>query len=173
MRAHVAMLVAVVSSAWASTASAQPDDCPPGSIPKSEGSAQWCEPSVCDSDAQCRAGEVCKPMPLCVQIGTIVPAGATTARATGERLVATHRCGADKRCPDTTTCSEKSRCISRAQADKMGLLAPSASTASPEPAKKSCGCRVPGGSSEGSIGIVLALAGGSLAIQMRRRRRAG
>lgn len=177
MRARASIVFAAsiigIAPLYAERAHAQPGDCPVGSTQKSEGAFQWCEPSVCDSDAQCSAGEICKPIPLCVQVGAIKPTGAAMGDAGGQRLIATQRCGNDKACPDTTTCSEKSRCISRAQADKMGLLAPAAASSASsagtgEAPKKACGCSVPG--SSGGDRSVLWLACALAAVVGARRR---
>lgn len=173
----IAALVAATGTARVAHAQT---DCPPGSTQKSESGFTWCAPSVCDTDAQCGGGEVCRPIPLCVQVGKVDPKGAGMADA-GERLVATQRCGADKACPNTTVCSDKSRCISRDKADRLGLLAAAApggsasagadsATPSAEPAKKSCGCHVPGARSGEPLALALATLG-AVVIAARRRRR--
>ncbi|MBS2019747.1 MAG: hypothetical protein JST00_43190 [Deltaproteobacteria bacterium] len=150
------------------------DDCPAGSKYKTEGEFKWCEPTVCDSDAQCATGEVCRPVALCVQIGKV---DTKPGQDAGQRLITTQRCGEDKACPSTTVCTEKSRCVSRAQADKMSGLtvkaAPSASAggAGGEPAKKSCGCGVIGAHGGETFGLALGALGVALALARRGRRR--
>jgi hypothetical protein len=150
------------------------EECPLGSTPKSENGQTWCEPSVCDTDTQCPTGSICRPVPLCVEIGALDQAPGTKSDA-GQRLLVRQRCGADKTCPQRTTCSEKSRCITRAQADKAGLLTPSAAGsaaagATGEPPKKACGCHVPGTSGGDLAGAGLGMLG-ALAIVARRRTR--
>ncbi len=169
-------LVAIAGVVLAMPASAQTsqDECPPGAKVKTEGDFKWCEPTVCDSDAQCSAGEVCKPVALCVQIGKVE---AKPGQDGGSRLITTQRCGENQTCPNTTVCTEKSRCISRAQADRMGGITvkatPSASPmgagAGADGAKKSCGCHVPGGGAGHAAGLGAALAGLGLGRGRRRR----
>jgi MYXO-CTERM domain-containing protein len=148
-------------------------DCPPGSIAKSEGGFDWCEPSVCQNDGQCSPSEVCRPVALCMQVGSLQQDAATLGQA-GKRLVVTQRCAPDKKCPDTTTCSEMGRCLGKATAEKMGLLnsapAPSSSAPTGDASKKSsCGCDVPG-TTNGSLAFASVI-GVGLVITVRRRRR--
>jgi MYXO-CTERM domain-containing protein len=156
------------------TARAQ-EECPLGSTQKSESGATWCEPTVCDQDTQCPTGSVCRPVALCVEIGTLDQAGAKTDG--GQRLLVRQRCGADKSCPQKTTCSDKGRCITRAQAEKAGLTAVAAAGdaggtgAATDAPKKACGCHVPGTSGGERGGAALALLG-LVAIGARRRSRA-
>lgn len=130
---RAALPFVVVSFVTFNSPAARADDanCPAGSRQKTEAGLTWCEPSVCEADANCGTGEVCRPVALCVEIGTM------TGDA-GQRLMVRQRCGADKSCPQTTTCSDMRRCVSRADAEKMVAQAPPA-----EPAKHSCGCEVP------------------------------
>lgn len=150
------------------------DDCPAGSIPKSEEGFSWCEPTVCGAAAPCGANEVCRSVPLCLQVGSVGHDAATVAGDAGKRLVATQRCAPDKSCPSTTTCSDLPRCISKAVAEKMGVLADPATASSTnaggsETGKKSaCGCDVPG-HAHGSAGV--ALAGLVVAAALGRRAR--
>lgn len=164
---------ALTLSSVATTARAD-DECPPGAKYKTEGEFKWCEPSVCDNDAQCATGEVCKPVSLCVQIGRVE---AKPGQDAGSRLIAMQRCGEDKLCPNTTVCSEHARCVSRAQADKMAAITVKASpsgSAAPtgsEPAKKSCGCSVVGSRGGELAGLGLAAAAVAFAFARRSRRR--
>jgi MYXO-CTERM domain-containing protein len=159
----------------ARSASAQ-EECPLGSTQKSEGGSTWCEPTVCDQDTQCPTGSVCRPVALCVEIGTLDQAPGTKSDA-GQRLLVRQRCGADKSCPQKTTCSDKGRCITRAQADKAGLTASPAAggdagaSGAPEAPKKACGCHVPGTSGGELGGGALAMLG-IIAVGARRRSRA-
>ena len=146
------------------------DSCPLGSTEKTEAGFTWCEPSVCDGAAACPPGSVCRPVPLCVEIGTL-DAGSPG----GARLLVRQRCGANKSCPQNTTCSEKDRCVTRAQADKAGLLVLTDAGAAPAaegaaaPKKSACGCSTPGahlGEGEGGVPALLAL----VALGARRRR---
>jgi len=170
------VVVSVVLGA-AGSAHAQ-EECPLGSTQKSESGQTWCEPTVCDQDEQCPTGSVCRPVALCVEIGTLDQAPGVKTDA-GQRLLVRQRCGADKSCPQRTTCSDKGRCITRAQAEKAGLTAsPSAGDAGAaarggEPApKKACGCDVPGSSGGELGGAALAMLG-AVAIGARRRTRSG
>lgn len=148
------------------------DDCPPGSMPKAEGGFEWCEPSICESDGQCRDGEVCRPLPLCVQVGQVGAGGVKDGGAA--RLVATQRCAPDKSCPATTVCADKSRCVARTTADRLGLLTSAdldaGARAAAEPAKRSaCGCRTAGSGGGSTAAFALGLAGLGLAVARRRR----
>jgi MYXO-CTERM domain-containing protein len=154
-------------------------DCPPGSTAKSEGGFTWCEASVCLNDGSCRPDEVCRTVPLCVQVGKVETGGPAVTKDGGTpRLVATGRCGPNKTCADSTTvCLEGGRCLARTVADKMGLLTPvaaPAASAPPEakPAGKSCGCRAAGtdGATGSSAGVVTALGLALLASARRARR---
>lgn len=171
LRTALALFTMTVLTASATTAHAD-DPCPLGSTERREADLTWCEPSICDADISCPKGSVCRPVPLCVEIGAVDGGG----EAGGARLLVRQRCGLNKACPQNTTCSEKSRCITLAQADKAGLttLSPNASatpTTSDAPPKKACGCDVPGSSrNTGGAGVLLALAG-VVAISARRRAR--
>jgi uncharacterized protein (TIGR03382 family) len=160
-------IVAVAKTAYAA------DDCPPGSVYKSQEGYSWCEPTVCENDGQCSTSEVCRPVALCMQVGALT-AGAAALGDASKRLVVTQRCAPDKTCPQTTVCSDMKRCVSKAAAEKMGLLtqssAPPASSAPTGAEKKSCGCEAVGSKTNGAG--VLAVAFG-LSIAMLRRRRQG
>jgi MYXO-CTERM domain-containing protein len=159
------------------------DECPLGSVLRTENAQTWCEPTVCDVDSQCPTGSLCRPVPLCVEVGVLEPGAAPAAAAAkddaGPKLMVRQRCGADKSCPQRTTCSEKSRCITRAQAERAGLLTAGAASGAAstgttgtssagEPAKKSCGCRAAGsrGGERDATALVLL---GMIAIVARRR----
>lgn len=146
-------------------------DCPAGTKKKSEGANDWCEPSVCANDAQCLPGEVCKPVPLCVEIGTLK--GSATQPDAGQRLMARQKCGPDRSCPASTSCLDGNRCLSKADAEKMGLLgaaaAPSASAGAASGETKKCGCRVAGAPSSSTYALLAGAVG--IALLARRRRR--
>jgi hypothetical protein len=149
-------------------------ECPLGSVMKTDNGQTWCEPTVCEVDHQCPTGSVCRPVPLCVEVGVLEQSPATSDDA-GQKLMVRQRCGADKSCPQRTTCSDKSRCITRAQAEKANLLAPAGAASAapaPEPPKKACGCHVPGaaGGQVGGAGLAML---GAIAIGARRRARSG
>jgi MYXO-CTERM domain-containing protein len=162
MRALLTVLTALSLVLASSPALADEANCPAGSMQKTEEGATWCEPTVCETDTQCGSGEVCSPVPLCVEVGTLKPSGAKLGGDAGQRLMARQKCGADKSCPQATTCSDMKRCVSRASAERMN--APTAPTEAP---KKSCGCRVAGAPTSG---LGLALAGVALALAAARRR---
>src|SRR5687768_3138511 len=82
---------------------ASADDCPAGSKLKSEGGFSWCEPSVCLNDGNCSPSEVCRPVPLCVEVGKLDER--TSTKDAAQKLVATQRCAPDDTCPSTQTCS--------------------------------------------------------------------
>ena len=164
------ILVAMLGTARVAHAE---DLCPLGSIEKKEGDFTWCEPSVCDTDSTCSTGSICRPVSLCVEVGQL------DAGSGGSRLLARQRCGEGGSCPQNTTCSAKSRCITKTQADKAGLLSASAkgSSAAPapstDPPKKACGCDVPGSRRGGELaGGVLAMLGLVVIGARRRARRA-
>lgn len=167
-------VAALTLSMMPSTARAE-GDCPPGSVHKSEDGFSWCEPTVCTNDGQCGPNEVCRKVGLCMEVGTLANAASVDA---GKRLVVTQRCAPDKTCPQTQTCSDLTRCVSRSDAQKMGILhleaAPSA-TAAPgsavEPKKSACDCNAVG-ASHGSAGAALAGAGAVVVVLRQRRRRA-
>lgn len=169
--ARVVTLVAFVPSA------AYADDCPAGSKSKSEGGFTWCEPSVCMNDGNCSPSEVCRPVPLCVEVGKL--GEQNSVKDAAQKLVATQRCAPDETCPSTQTCSKMSRCVSKAEAEKMGMAtAPGASASAAPPAggeakKSSCGCIVVGERARGADGAALAgLVLGLAAIGSRRIHRA-
>jgi hypothetical protein len=173
----VSVAMIAISISLSSVARAD-EECPLGSVSKSESGETWCEPTVCDSDTQCPTGSLCRPIPLCVEIGTL-PQAPGTKSAAGQRLLVRQRCGADKSCPQRTTCSEKSRCITRAQAERANLLSVPAAGASASAAtastdvpstKKACGCSVPGRST-GDLGAAALALLGVAVIRARRRSR--
>jgi len=173
-RLSLLTLVLLAISCLARSAHAE-DQCPLGSTEKTEAGFTWCEPSVCDADNQCATGSVCRPVPLCVEVGA-VDAG-KAGSAAGARLLARQRCGANKSCPQNTICSEKSRCITLAQADKAGLTTTASASASASPAagdapKKACGCDVPGTRGGELAGSLLAIVGlAAMGTRRRTRRR--
>lgn len=151
-----------------------PTDCPPGSVGKVSGAFAFCEPSVCIHDGNCAPGEVCRNVPLCVEVGTLADSG----QKGEDRLMATQRCGAGGSCPSSQTCSTKDRCLSKEKAQKLGLLETPAAAASsssaasaPEAKKSSCGCDVPGATTEGRAPFQLALVGAAIGAVLARRRR--
>jgi len=171
MRGHALTITGLVlfstvaaRSAWA----APPTDCPPGSVGKDENGFQWCEPTVCVTDADCNdKSKVCRPMALCVEVGTL----AAEAGAGPKRLVVRSQCApSDKKCPSQTTCLEGNRCMGTADAERMGLLVDAGTTAE-APRKSVCGCSLPGAKTE-SHGAFGALALGAVALLRRRQRRA-
>ncbi|MCW5838156.1 MAG: hypothetical protein KIS78_37540 [Labilithrix sp.] len=175
-------LFAVVSLSSTSTSTARAeDDCPPGSVHKTEDGFTWCEPTVCTNDGQCKPNEVCRPVSLCLQVGALADAASEDA---GQRLVVTQRCVAGrvpdepKSCPQKQTCSEMSRCVTKAAAEKMGLLATSAPSApadagGAEAKKSSCGCDVVGGRTPRAEALAGACAIALLAARRRRGAREG
>ena len=169
-RSLVAGLATLSILVVASTAGAQ-EECPLGSTQKTEGGSTWCEPTVCATDTNCATGSICRPVPLCVEIGAL-------DKDAGQRLLVRQRCGAGKSCPQNTTCSEASRCVTPAQAQKAGILAAGAASgaaggaAPTETPKKSCGCHVPGTAGGELAGGALALLG-ALVLSARRRRSRG
>ena len=176
--AIVASVGIVASSLAISSAARAEGECPLGSVQKSESGETWCEPSICDDTAPCPSGLLCRPVPLCVEIGALPQAPGTKSDA-GQRLLARQRCGADKSCPQRTTCSDKSRCITRAEADRANLLSVpgAAASASAGPAvtsdgapKKSCGCDLVGRSTNG-LGVAALSLLGAVVVAARRGRR--
>jgi len=176
IRPFILAAVAAVVALSGTTRTARADEeCPLGSVSKSESGETWCEPTVCDDTAPCPNNLLCRPVALCVEIGTLPQAPGTKSDA-GQRLLVRQRCGADKSCPQRTTCSDKGRCITREQADRAGLLTAGAAssgtapTTAPAAAKKSCGCDVPGSSGDGLPTSALAFVGAALVVACRRRR---
>lgn len=158
-------VVSVVLVVGGTTDARADEECPLGSVSKSEGSETWCEPTVCDDTAPCPGGMLCRPISLCVEIGVLPQAPGSKSDA-GQRLLVRQRCGADKSCPQRTTCSDKGRCITRAQAERANLLTLPGTQASASaggfgtdaPAtKKACGCSVPGRSTTDLGGAAFAL----------------
>jgi MYXO-CTERM domain-containing protein len=157
-------------------AASPPTDCPIGSTGKAEGENTWCEPSVCETEAQCSPGQVCRTVPLCIQVGTLDKSDAgpkLAAPAAGStRLLAISRCGENGKCAADAVCSDKKRCVSRGEADRMTAPLPmpsAASSAAPAEGKKSsCGCSTPGAPHRGAPAAVL---GGLLALGLVVRRR--
>lgn len=174
-RAWGVIATIAASCVLVSTAASAQEECPLGSVQRTESGQTWCEPTVCETDTNCPNGSICRPVALCVEIGVLDNTPAAKAEA-GTKLLVRQRCGVDKACPQKTTCSDKSRCITRAQAEKAGLLtvgaagsaAPSGAPA--EAQKKSCGCHVPGTRGGELGGAALAIVG-ALLIGARRRTR--
>jgi MYXO-CTERM domain-containing protein len=179
--ASLAILLVAASPGLA----APPTDCPPGSVGKEEGSFAWCEPTVCRTDAECLGGDrVCRPIALCLQVGALDPDASLKAGPSEDaekRLVVTGRCApSEPRCPADATCSDMGRCVARAEAQRLGLLAPAAPNASASAASTSdtgkppprCGCDVPGVRAPSRAAALVAL-GVGLALLVRRRRRRG
>lgn len=169
----LALIAASAMGVSVSATALADDECPLGSIQKSESGETWCEPTVCDDTAPCPGTLICRPVALCVEIGALPQAPGTKSDA-GQRLLVRQRCGADKSCPQRTTCSDKGRCITREQAERAGLLTAAAasnatgSSATPAPAsKKSCGCSVPGSSGSGFASCALALLAAAVVIARR------
>lgn len=174
-RARVLGVIASMTLVLATRAARAEDDCPIGSAQKTEHGETWCEPTVCDTDTNCATGLICRPIALCVEIGVL-----DVKTDAGQKLLVRQRCGENKSCPQKTACSEKGRCISRAQAEKAGLLTTTAgatsapisgSTSDAPPAKKACGCSVPGSSRGATSGALLAVLGLIAASARRRARR--
>jgi len=169
----VAQLLATALLLSTSAARAE-DDCPPGSVHKTQDGFTFCEPTVCTNDGQCNPNEVCRKVGLCMEVGTLADAATEDA---GKRLVVTQRCAPDKTCPQKQTCSDLTRCVSKGDAQKMGILhleaAPSA-TAAPgsavEPKKSACDCNAVGASLGDPEGIVTGLGLGLVLLAARRRR---
>ena len=168
-------LAFAASSLAPRVASAQ-EECPIGSVQKTENAQTWCEPTICATDTNCATGLICRPVALCVEIGALTPG----AKDAGQRLLVRQRCGEAKSCPQNTTCSEASRCVTKAQAEKAGLLTAGAASGAPpgkgdapsaDPPKKSCGCHVPGASSGSLAGSALALLAGLVVVTRRRSSR--
>lgn len=171
-------VISVLSTSVLSTSTVRAaDDCPPGSVYKTEDGFTWCEPTVCTNDGQCKPNEICRPVGLCLQVATL---GGSASENAGRRLVVTQRCVAGrvpdepKSCPQKQTCSELSRCVTKAAAEKMGLLTAGTASAQTEAGgaetkKSSCGCDAVGGrtSSMGALASACALA----LLATRRRRR--
>jgi len=165
---------------------AMADDCPPGSLFKNQDGFSFCEPTVCVNDGMCNPNEVCRPVPLCMQVGALTTDASSQSVDASKRLVVTQRCGPDKQCPQSTVCSDMSRCITKAQADKMGLLnagssgagtpgtspAASSSAAPTEGAaakKSACGCEVVGSPARGfEAGLSVAALAAMLLLRKRR-----
>jgi hypothetical protein len=158
-------VAAIVLGLSVTTGARADEECPLGSVSKSESGESWCEPTVCDDTAPCPGGMLCRPIPLCVEIGVLPQAPGSKSDA-GQRLLVRQRCGADKSCPQRTACSDKGRCITRAQAERANLLTAPGTQASASaggfatdaPAtKKACGCSVPGHSTTELGGAAFAL----------------
>ena len=173
MRSPFAFTFALLAFVLLGASAAHADeDCPPGSVHKTQDSFSWCEPTVCATDGQCSPNEVCRSVGLCMEVGTLADAATGDG---GKRLVVTQRCAPDKTCPQKQTCSDLGRCLSKSAAEKMGILAatPAASTSSAtagsaDTKKSACGCEVVGISS--STSPLAAVAVGLVVTALRRRR---
>lgn len=134
------------------------DDCPPGSAQRSEDGYTFCEPSVCQSDDQCKPDEVCRHVALCMKVGSLDVDAALLGKAPAKRLVVTKACGPDKSCPHDTTCSDLGRCLTKATAERMAILETKTPDAKPaEAPKKACGCVVVGVPANGLAAIAVGL----------------
>lgn len=148
----------------AMTGTASADDCPLGSTEKKENGVTWCEPSICQTDTQCPTGMLCKPVSLCVEIGTVDKA----AGDAGNRLIARQRCGENQSCPQNTTCNTAGRCLSPTQASSLPVPASSAAAPTEAPKKSSCGCEL-AGSPTPFGGVLAAIAFGTFVARRKRR----
>ena len=171
--ATVVAALSVVVLAAPGVARAAGEDCPPGSVWKTNESYGWCEPTVCQNDGQCEPSEVCRPIPLCLLVGKEDPDAAMLGKAK-QRLEATAPCAADRTCPQNSVCSVLARCVSKIKADQMHLLATpavsSAAATTDVPAKKSaCGCRAVGAPAAPASALALLL--GVATVLSRRRAR--
>ena len=171
----VGLLLSTAALASIAPSAMAQEECPLGSVQKTESGSTWCEPTVCETDTNCANGSICRPVALCVEVGVLdAPPGSpgTKPAEAGTKLLVRQRCGADKSCPQKTTCSDKGRCITRAQAEKAGLLTPpkpaDPTAPPPDPPKKACGCGVIGARGDAFGGAAFALLG-ALAISARRR----
>ncbi len=176
---HAARFVLPVLCTILTTSSARADDdCPPGSVYRTQEGYSFCEPTVCENDGQCNAAtEVCRPIALCMQVGVLDEKRTTKEGDAGQRLVVTQRCAPDKACPQNTVCSDKGRCISKTVAEKMGILVVTPASPSRDAAsageKRSCGCGAVGADLDrgnASVDLGLAAFGVSIALGRRRRR---
>lgn len=163
----LAATILSVSTFSSSAFAAPPTDCPPGSVGKEEGTFQWCEPTVCTTDADCLGGSsVCRSLPLCVEVGSVADGAAGS-----KRLVVAGACvkkGTAYECPAQTTCLEGKRCVEKTKADQMGILVEDAGLPAEPPKKSVCGCSVPGVATSDAAWIAPL---GAIAIALVRRRR--
>lgn len=154
-----------------------PSDCPPGSIGESSHSGSWCEPSVCERDADCakrdRSGNGkhrfrCEEAALCVE-----HTRSERWRGSGieERDIARRACAADGTCVRPEQCVTAKRCVlvdDRRSAAREGRDEGDRERGS-SPSARGCGCSIPGDPRGAAIGVGLAIAG--LALVRRRRER--
>ena len=153
----------VAALTMVSVASAE-ENCPVGSTEKKENGLTWCEPTVCETEAQCATGMLCRPISLCVEIGTV---GAGDA---GNRLMVRQRCGENKSCPQNTSCLSSGRCVTPTQAASLPAASSSATPMAPDAPKKSaCGCDVVGSSSSPLTAALAALALVTATVARRRK----
>ena len=80
-----------------------PSDCPPGAVGASSHLGEWCRPATCTTNADCAAGQTCRPGALCVEheTGTL---GAHQQNAPYTRDVV--------RGPDCNACAAPAHCLS-------------------------------------------------------------
>lgn len=124
--AALAVVLAGVSTslpAFADAVPGPPEDCPPGSYGETSHSGQWCQPSTCKTDDECKSLDnhwarkksgphVCRSQALCVLRTKVRPGGRSGFRNPGamiDREVAQSDC--NKGCSGGATCERVKRCV--------------------------------------------------------------
>lgn len=123
--AFFAVVLAGVSlplPAFADAVPSPPDDCPSGSYGETSHSGQWCQPSTCKTDEDCKSLDnhwarkksgphVCRSQPLCILHTKVRPGGRGGFRNPDpiDRAIARSDCS--KGCTGGATCERVKRCV--------------------------------------------------------------
>ena len=114
--------VSVPLPALADAVPSPPENCPPGSYGETSHSGQWCQPSTCKTDDDCKSLDnhwarkksgphVCRSQPLCILHTKVRPGGRGGFRNPNpiDREVAQSDC--NKGCTGVATCERVKRCV--------------------------------------------------------------
>ena len=153
--AALAFLISIVMWAPAAMADAiggYPLKCPPGSRQTADHCGQWCAPTTCTSDADCkpkRRGKkeppalACRSVGLCVEKDNYDSCSGWSPGRPQKRSIARDVCNKASDCIRPASCETIKRCVLAHSPEVPAQDAPAEPAASPEAGN--CGCRLLGG----------------------------
>ena len=178
------LLVLLAPEAQADVVPPAPEDCPPGSVGSTDHYGPHCRPSICRSDEDCKDGQRCRELALCVFEKTY-----EHWRGNTHRREVRGSCAQGEACPEESSCETAKRCVPAGDVPPEPSASSPASPASPPPSASSLASPPTTPSPKGAAGpstrcgaCVLVGAGGpaghaawaiaiaSLALVARRRR---
>lgn len=112
-RMNVLALLFAASLAHADAVGPDPTGCPPGSRGTSSHAGEWCEPTECDTRAECAEGERCETQGLCIEVQTRECGGNrpdTAEPCFFDMRIAHGTCRDDDDC-DVGSCEIATRCV--------------------------------------------------------------